>query len=716
MSEQEKKSLWENNSTTIDEEYNQSDLNTAVRELKKLEVRIFQGDGNIGWESKDTIIDAKYEAAMEKAGDLKTKIDMVWQLVEYFSTQLNYSSFDDKYISNESKKTIEKINTEFKKVSAKYPEYQEIIGNYIQNEIENGGYTQHFLIKDFKTHQNFKESDIKVFTQAFIDNILNYHIPNMVEFIEYTEKNDKIISKVPFVEMCLKGTIWVDGKRFDTLLNLDFYADNTTYQYGHNLNHEFKAEHVNDTKNLVWLVQLGEEPLNKVNSLYLNAKKDPNNIQALVDYIDTFSVNEKNQLLNIKNIRNLYVENKKDLLCIRPDLIQNSELIIAISNIKDKKTSEILFHLTKDILSNKGGEVKILSQFIQNQYGNLLYHASVTDKYYLSVFTEQMALTIAEYDNPWYQQLIESIDESRKNVESQLTDYIIDTISKKIETDSLLPDEYNKLQSMGLIDEDATGKIRINPTLISKQDVVKGKLGDSKLIEKVASVEALFSSSSVSPTPEKKQIWEIQDTKKLEKNSETAKKAKELFGNQVEINEKWQMVSNKWETTFTTQIWNRTLEVWEDGKVIMHGAMWYKFKYDNDEHGIEKLLQIWWQIKFVDDLWFGYFGESFKSMIETLNASTHLTGLRYLHINDSGKNADTFLTQVELSELTKAFHKLWFLESSSQHYGFQQEPMTKAKFDHTMQQNFSGKNFLLWGFQETQFKQNIRQVDWTQTA
>jgi hypothetical protein len=57
-------------------------------------------------------------------------------------------------------------------------------------------------------------------------------------------------------------------------------------------------------------------------------------------------------------------------------------------------------------------------------------------------------------------------------------------------------------------------------------------------------------------------------------------------------------------------------------------------------------------------------------MISILNLYTSYTGLRYINIDDTTTNSTNFINQVELTNISKAFHKIGFLSNENFSYSF----------------------------------------------
>lgn len=154
-------------------------------------------------------------------------------------------------------------------------------------------------------------------------------------------------------------------------------------------------------------------------------------------------------------------------------------------------------------------------------------------------------------------------------------------------------------------------------------------------------------------------------------------------------------------------------EVKEDGNIFIQWAFWYQFQYENNLNGLGKYLKIADQIEYVDDMGLWHFWENFKEMIQILNLYTPYTGLKYIHVDDMKMNSTNFINQLELTNISKAFHKIWFLTSENFSYSFKNGEMQKTEFTHIMQTRFEGRNFLKWGnFDREIFKQIITEIDW----
>lgn len=721
------------------EKVNQLLFDSMLGDLEMMEWQIFNGDGKLGGESNDSPIDKEYDIAMKDATDIKTKLKIIEKLSNYFRlwslaiNSMTESHKDSKYIDNEWKKSIDIFNKEYQKLLIRNPLYNNAINTYFKVDLDSMNSGIRFNESEFT-----KTKDLK-YLDKIKDNLNNYKV-YLTTDIPILEKNIEWLSKIPQIknkDKCLQYIInndfyWLsetDGDLWPTLqklFSIDFIAqwfsddekddnDEKTFKYG----------------TLSVLMDIWMEEVNKINKLY----KDPNKKEELVKLLESFPLNERNRLLEIKVFKDISLDLKKNMSWWDIDFSkldftnQNiNDVFINTSNLsQDFDHTNIFKWISKIFNSWKPAEdcEKFLSQWwefdvLMKSYKNL------SDKFYLCKIFQSIASYI------WSERIIWNENSNFYETTSAVLKYkkmeIIKGVEleineqrKILEWEKLL--EFERKLKVIMWDSYNVWKIDFNTIIADEQS--KSNKSNIWNLEKdsgnewniVSLFQIIWSTTKPfigppEPKPQEKQPEKPQQTISESKRQEMQENLKKVWFN-VTVGDKWELIWVNWEKTFKQKVWNRTLETDKEWKILDHWAMWYVFKYDNNENWINKFLEISEEITYVDELWFWHFWNNFKDMVNTLNELTNVTWLKKININDNELNSTNFMNQVELNTVTKAFFKLWFLDNEVYSYWFKTEPITKTTFDTKMNTEFKWKNFFKWDiFSSDEFKSNIRNTKW----
>lgn len=688
-------------------EYTQKDLDDAVEVLWMLEEYIFDSDWKVGLDSNDTIIDIEYKKQIEKATDIKSKIEIVNSIYAYFSTEY-YSTYEQKkskYIDDEDKKNIDKIDSEIQKLLLKYPDYKKVFLWFIKHEFEIINWNVSFYEKAYsKTWDTETLKTIGIYSKEIYKYVLNFGVKNITEFIAYIESSNKITwkeAKVWVAESFIDSGNWAHWHKLDKVLNIDFYKNNREYYYWSSNDYEC------DNWDLIDLTTFDSEELDKVNNLYLEAinsnPKDYFSAAKLCDYIDKeLSLDQKNILLSLWNIKNLYVEFKRGSLCIANREVVDWESLINMSNIKDKNISRIMesmlqkFYTTRD--TNK--QYEYVNNFVSNNLEELLSKADLSDKYYIVSFIKNF-----QHISSWSFKA-----EKGLNSFSNKIDQIYNReINKWLEeVNKIIKDLFNRnLNSEDLADLESKWIIKIskNPNT-NEISYIPNKISytpwDSmilwkeykrtlEIIEKYRNTN--YHSQSIRPKePNEKLDSKPEPQISKEKKQEMQQKIDKLWLNAT-VNDNWKMVWKNWEETFKQKIQNWKVEVWVNDKLIYTTALWYKFELENNDIGNDKLLEITESFSYLDRIGLWYFWNNFQEMLESIR--TYLPNqASYLNIDEQSWN---FLSMRELNEIIiPIFKNVWFIDNSQNLDYLAPEEVTDTVMSHRLSKINWWKSFEKW--------------------
>lgn len=366
------------------------------------------------------------------------------------------------------------------------------------------------------------------------------------------------------------------------------------------------------------------------------------------------------------------------------------ESIIAISHIKDKQVSEkIQKHIWEVLkIENPEDKIKFILNFIKKDLPAIVNTSqNKLDNCYLFSALREFTYFSLEQQAPNKTEVIALELHTLKQKNTQfLQEYInikLNEIKQYWDNDTLY--KLNKINFSNSTSIDIAEKVILLDNIISESTSQKSEKPPKP---------------TQSPEKAPNKIPEMQNS------------LSRLWLN-VKIWENGSLIWINGETNFTQKIWNRTFEVKENGNIFIQWAFGYEFQYENNIDGIEQYLEIADQIEYVDHMGLWHFGTNLKDMIEILNLYTSYTGLKYINVDDSSLNSTNFINQVELTNISKAFYKIWFLSTENFSYWFKNWEMQKVEFTHIMQTNFEWRNFLKWGsFDREMFKNVITETNW----
>lgn len=670
--------------TTVPDEVR---LDNKLKELWALEKEIFSGDGIVDGQSSDTAIDESYKEGLQQAKTIQQKIDFIESLVLEFQYERKLQELFQKqekssYISQEGSKDLQEGKDKVQELFQKYPHFKESIVKYMAEKFDYADY----FVQFYEQTPLSPEVDRKMLVEQVLGNMLNHinieALWDLEKTIQYIQSHPSIDDKNDFLNGLLMWSpeaipnLW---EKMDAVTQLSFYKKEGGYKYA------IRFSNSRDDLGLFHLLQCDTKKLQTLDKFFINGKpKD-----AITFLEQNFPLNEIDYLMQYSKFKDIYLKIKKEEMSINTDKLPE-ESIIAISHIKDKQVSEkIQKHIWEVLkIENPEDKIKFILNFIkkdlpaivntsQNKLDNCYLFSALREFTYFSL--EQQAPNKTEVI------ALELHTLEQKNTQF-LQEYInikLNEIKQYWDNDTLY--KLNKINFSNSTSIDIAEKVILLDNIISESTSQKSEKPPKP---------------TQSPEKAPNKIPEMQNS------------LSRLWLN-VKIWENGSLIWINGETNFTQKIWNRTFEVKENGNIFIQWAFGYEFQYENNIDGIEQYLEIADQIEYVDHMGLWHFGTNLKDMIEILNLYTSYTGLKYINVDDSSLNSTNFINQVELTNISKAFYKIWFLSTENFSYWFKNWEMQKVEFTHIMQTNFEWRNFLKWGsFDREMFKNVITETNW----
>lgn len=670
--------------TTVPDEVR---LDNKLKELWALEKEIFSGDGIVDGQSSDTAIDESYKEGLQQAKTIQQKIDFIESLVLEFQYERKLQELFQKqekssYISQEGSKDLQEGKDKVQELFQKYPHFKENIVKYMAEKFDYADY----FVQFYEQTPLSPEVDRKMLVEQVLGNMLNHinieALWDLEKTIQYIQSHPSIDDKNDFLNGLLMWSpeaipnLW---EKMDAVTQLSFYKKEGGYKYA------IRFSNSRDDLGLFHLLQCDTKKLQTLDKFFINGKpKD-----AITFLEQNFPLNEIDYLMQYSKFKDIYLKIKKEEMSINTDKLPE-ESIIAISHIKDKQVSEkIQKHIWEVLkIENPEDKIKFILNFIkkdlpaivntsQNKLDNCYLFSALREFTYFSL--EQQAPNKTEVI------ALELHTLEQKNTQF-LQEYInikLNEIKQYWDNDTLY--KLNKINFSNSTSIDIAEKVILLDNIISESTSQKSEKPPKP---------------TQSPEKAPNKIPEMQNS------------LSRLWLN-VKIWENGSLIWINGETNFTQKIWNRTFEVKENGNIFIQWAFGYEFQYENNIDGIEQYLEIADQIEYVDHMGLWHFGTNLKDMIEILNLYTSYTGLKYINVDDSSLNSTNFINQVELTNISKAFYKIWFLSTENFSYWFKNWEMQKVEFTHIMQTNFEWRNFLKWGsFDREMFKNVVTETNW----
>lgn len=678
-------------------------LDNKLKELGNLEKQIFSGDGIIAWESDDTSIDTSYKKGIEQAKTIQQKIDFIESLVFEFQNERKLQELFQKkqelpYSSKDTDDKLHEWKNKIQQLFQKYPDFKQSIVKFVEEKFH---YTDYFLSYYEETEFSSQEEKEKIMMQV-LNGMLDsnfYWIWDIETAIKYVQSNTSIEDKNQFLSDLLERTpevIYNLWEKMDVISQLSFYQKEGGYKYALKF-----LNSKDDLSPLYDLLKIDSKKLQELDSYIKNGdnKGFMNSINEL------FSTQERSILVWYPVIKNKYIELQRWDLSLPKDSISD-DILISLSQLKDKGVVNQFQKLISRFFneSNRDIKNKILSEFIHIELWNIVKNSKyLSDNYKIieivNNFITDKTVNIREWTSEYekMEQLYNMVNDKYTQIktynENKASDYITKQIwYLKSEKDMQSVDTLQKIS-------------KIDDKEKSYSKGIESGCTENTLLKLIILEDAIDIKTPKPPqSPE--------GVKSSEKIPEMQNSLSRLWLN-VKVWENGSLIWINGETNFTQKIWNRTFEVKENGNIFIQWAFGYEFQYENNIDGIEQYLEIADQIEYVDHMGLWHFGTNLKDMIEILNLYTSYTGLKYINVDDSSLNSTNFINQVELTNISKAFYKIWFLSTENFSYWFKNWEMQKVEFTHIMQTNFEWRKFLKWGsFDREMFKNVITETNW----
>lgn len=727
MSEQERTQPWEAQETQV-WEISVDDLNRKIVELWDLEKKLFWWDGKIWDWSIDSNIDFQFTQWIEKAKTIQEKVFLVENLISYFSdSKINWAKYSNnmsEFLNDDSKKHIQFMKNEYEKFIQKYPDFSKQIEKELFYYLELTERNFNFVIMSSDSLEQKKDTVSK-----FLEWSKNWFLSdrNSIEkLIIYINKlspnlTDKpaFLNRIWQLDFEEKEKIILSKNKLNTLLSLDFVKEgftddeespiyDKTFWYG----------------TLIRLLNKTPQDLTRLNQLYISS----DNIDEFWQMIDWLDISIKEWLLQSDKIKEKYLPYcEKKLGLSFEDTIQkkiDSDVLFKISNISDNMTRKYILQVCNHLLWTFFSRPQINILWNMNQSSYLPEQSQIISS------TQEDIHSIL---SPWWS-LDNILDQFNNDIKQQISIIgVFQTFLKKHINQSFIWQQWD--YQVLLEKKVSEVNTRYEQFIQTKVSEIRSKLQltPDKLRNFNLQYEAQFNDrdstlqsrldfvqnynvlpneySQITPSNRGDSSEVIETPPESRINS--AQQAMNKLWFNVKVWEDGSLVWVNGETNLKQTIWNRTFEIWNDGKIFIQWAFWYKFSYENNIDWIEKYLEIADEIEYVDHMWLGHFWDSFKEMISILNQYSQHTWLRQINIDDKSLNSTNFINQIELDNIVKVFYKIWFLDTDSYSFWFKNWIMEKVQFTHIMDEKFEGNNFFKWWvFSPNLFKEIVVKTDW----
>lgn len=671
----------------------QKDLDKKIAELWEIEEKFFMWDWKIWGENSDTKIDEEYKKWLERADNIQKKINLVEWLIEFFKKdKIDISTQKkSKYIDNEDKKNIDKIQNEINNLLKKYPEYKEFISIYIKAEMDYINFQEKFYEDDFKDNKNKENLNvIKFLLKENYKNFSENHISSIIEFIKQLEENKYISDKPAFLKYLYKSDVSIHLIRESLWAKIDkLFSYKIVSDW---FNDDEKSASFNETFwywTLCEFIKIPEENINKLNNFYIKW-----NNKELVEYIDSkLSIEQRDKFLAFNKIKNIYLNVKKEE---SPDLEKfSNDLIISLNNIKDTKLKDRIKKFL-DIFTAKNTDKKSISEFFNEwwEFDDLISSTSnINDK----IFTLDV-IEFAVRNSDWVLVCTPFYSDLNQKLANRF-------LKLKNQEKELIEKEINNLKK----------KYKDNPKILSRieSDVENARksedIKDDLYILQKDYLGWLNNHSQVIRTKEEEKL-----DNKMEKSKISESKKTQIQNNyeklwlKVQVSENWELLWKNWEKNFSQKIQNWKIEVWAQEKLIYTTSLGYKFELENSEVWNDKILEITKTFNYLNKIWLWYFGENLKSMFETLRS--YLPNQTwYLSIDE--KSWD-FLNMRELNEIIiPIFQNIWFIDKTQNLDYLLPEEVTDLEMINRVSKIEEWKAFIDWKFNREIFWELLQKTN-----
>lgn len=629
-------------------QHSEDELQALLKELWSLEKSLFpESDWIVDWSSNDSDVDKQF---LEQAKELKNKKDIVLALLYFFENPENIKIFND-----ESYKTT--IN--------KFPQFKSILDNLILKNVDIIPliWKEKFFEFVNKTFSSAEEND-KLW--KILDLQWRYNWTSVFEeyfnfFLSNNWKSSEIFSEAFILENSQKN-LKKDSHEW-------FYIDRL-------LGYSFIKENSDDTIFLsICIREFNNLPdLSEFEKIYNEEKSKQNpDLNRFIEYIskiDDFWIKYifvkrlgwlfSNVKPPFEEIYNKAMKDKNfwfiDKVWLRKDL--HDIFSEQLSYMTEYEVS-IVKPLIEDIYSwkiKKWNELEEINRII----------SSLSDSGYASPFN-------------FFPTLITHLTMEFNDVNDQNLQSIFENIQIKLREIS----EWNIKRNISNIEkpeyrEICYNYIRDKDKWLDKNSWLEWYLRKDKSNIPEEEIKTICGIAYWT----KEALWlENQETKK----SEIPKDLEQKHWKQVkELIDAWAKIDQNWNLSINTPInlWvNWSIEMWENWELIYMSSLWYNFKFDKDlNKSGDKIFEIKEQMDFLDKVWFWFFWNNFRTMIETIQESSLITSNVWISIREWIWNENDFLSMSETIHICDIFKKIWFLWNEINPNNLTNPTMTRWSF------------------------------------
>ena len=228
-------------------EVNQAMLDKKIAELWELEKKLFNTDGKIWNGSEDSLIDKEYEKSIKEASSIKAKVELIDHLIKDFWKDGNIHGIIEnekswKYIDEQDKENITKIETKLNELTSRYPEMKDQVKkftlwefhktNYYADYYEKTGDKNHinaikWIYKG--THQAILEVYIPRLEQSILDIKKNPFITDKASFVNYIVQDNNFSTNIDFTNSSADNFEKVASKGWIIRLSIPNFANNSIF-------------------------------------------------------------------------------------------------------------------------------------------------------------------------------------------------------------------------------------------------------------------------------------------------------------------------------------------------------------------------------------------------------------------------------------------------------------------------------------------------------
>lgn len=636
-------------------EVTQGDVDTLLSELSELEKSHLWWDGILWSGETETLADKKYKEIINKEDSVIKKKDLIENLIKEIQSNFKntWKEINDRkkqeFMTEKAKKEVNQLEKNYSELTNKYPEYKDWIDTFIKMNFE-----QHDYIKDF-----YKKNDINNYStiiSSFYEwsfNFLNSEIKTIEKYIIDIEKSDSINIKWIFFKSFIEKVypwLWVNsewiGNKIDEISTLEIYNDSQK-------NKKWSSSYVLGGLDLL---RLPINEIKKINQLYINTKNNPTEENKLINYVNNNLHPYKHIIFeNLEVYWEIFKRNEKERLWIKDYswLSYVIKDISKLSNSANKKTMEKFF-------------VDICNFWKDNKWkDNYIKKFIYTNSSFIFDDTTKDANLKYEIIYDVFYDTTSNLTKKEDMIDLTTLDAFENRFKNKVKNDvSLFLKENSKTKEWAEISK-------------LFEEYEKTSDDDTKRIKREEIYERIWWNNMRSQM-QRPQEQEKESPKESLLNWKNWKNIKELIQTPwIKLNEKWEL-----EIKEPVKIGNNgTIELWENGELVYMSSLGYEFKFEKNLNiSADSFFEIKNQIEFYDTIWFWFFWENFKQMMDILKANQSIIWGLGISINEWVGSKNNFLNPAESIKVCEIFSKIWFLEWNVSPNNLTNEKITKTQF------------------------------------